>query len=84
MTYTEPPPSCEPTCDQLTAIGALLEDGGLPYTDFALLGPFGARVQRQEAFKGVLWGPNGFQIRELKGPSTIEAWSTVVRFSAQP
>ena len=53
----------------------MLVDGGIPYTDLSVLEPYNARRQRAEASKGMVWGTNGFQVRDLKGPPAIDAWT---------
>jgi hypothetical protein len=47
----------------------------VPFVDFAVFGPYGARTQRANAFSGMALGPNGLvQQIDFKGPPTIEDW----------
>ncbi len=48
-----PPPAEEPTVDQLSAIQKLLDAGQAPYTDFAVFGPFGDRLENTQAVRGL-------------------------------
>ena len=52
----------ECTADQLTAIHSLLQEGSVPYTDFAVWGSFGNRLQRKDAPHGIV-----FSTRRLVG-----------------
>ena len=70
-----PHPEMEPTIEQLSAIAGILKNGGVPYADFAIWGPFGNRLRRKLVFEGYALGPNGeVHMKELKGPSSYDEW----------
>jgi hypothetical protein len=70
----------ECTADQLTAIQALLQEGSVPYTDFAVWGPFGNRLQRKMLLTGLSFRPDGTLVKvELKGPPDLETWHSCYR-----
>ena len=70
-----PPKDMEPTGEQLSAVVHLLENGLPPYTDFAVWGPYGHRIERKLKLQGVTIGRDGvIRTVELQGPPTITNW----------
>ena len=70
-----PPPSTEPTAEQMSTLSALLKERSAPYTDFALWGPYGGRTLRKILNSGLTFGPDGALIRsEFRGPPSFEHW----------
>ena len=63
------------SAEQLATLHALFTSGRVPYTDFAVWGPFQHRIQRKLKLKGVRINGSGeiTQI-ELFGPPDHEAW----------
>lgn len=51
-----PQKDMEPTADQLSAVVHLLQSGLPPYTDFAIWGPYGHRIERKLKLQGVILG----------------------------
>ena len=70
-----PSKDAEPTTEQLSVIQHLLDSGSPPYTDFAIFGPYGHRIERKLRLSGVTIGRDGLLRNvELAGPPTISNW----------
>ena len=70
-----PHPDVEPTADQLSAFKQVIADDGVPYTDFAVFGPRGARLQKKFTFLSFVHQPNGeWRKVELPGPPDFNTW----------
>ena len=54
-----PPKESEPTPEQITAIRRLLDQGSVPYCDFAIFGPYGMRIMKKVKLSGVTLGRDG-------------------------
>lgn len=71
----EPPKESEPTTEQITAIRHLLDQGSVPYVDFAIFGPYGMRIMKKVKFSGVMLGRDGsVKSQEFHGPANISHW----------
>ena len=70
-----PSKDMEPTSEQLSAVMHLLQSGLPPYTDFAVWGPYGHRIERKLKLQGVTIGRDGvIRTVELQGPPNITNW----------
>ena len=70
-----PSKDTEPTTEQLSVIQHLLDSGAPPYTDFAIFGPYGHRIERKLRLSGVTIGRDGLLRNvEIAGPPTIGNW----------
>jgi hypothetical protein len=71
-------PEVDEECDgaQLQALKNKLEADIVPYADFAVWRPFGARLSRALKFQAMIWQPASgtFVAKELPGPSTYDEW----------
>ena len=84
LCHADPDPDVGPTTDQLTALTHVLKSNFAPYVHFARWGPHNDRFQRQRSFHGLMLGPDGvFTKVELRGLSSIEAWSECFPFWPQ-
>ena len=71
----KPRPQTEPSIEQLTCLKAILDEGAVPYVDFAIFGPFQGRLQRKLKLVGLqLHADNTFKQIEILGPPTIDDW----------
>ena len=74
-THGKPKPSAEPTYDQLSCLKALLDNGRVPYVDFAIFGPDGARMAQKLKLSGHMLGGDGiFRMMTIAGPPHIDSW----------
>lgn len=65
----------EATGDQLTALDYRLKQGAMPFVDFAVWRPFGARFGRLLKFVDYFPQPKeGFVTKEINGPVSFEEW----------
>ena len=66
----------EATADQIAAIKAKVDMDVVPYADFAVLRPHGARLGRALRFTAKVWSAEAMQYtnREIPGPSSFEEW----------
>lgn len=70
-----PPKESEPTPEQITAVRHLLDQGSVPYRDFAIFGPYGMRVMKKVKLSGVTLGRDGsVKSQEFHGPANITHW----------
>ena len=70
-----PPKDCEPTVEQISVVSHLLDSGLPPFTDFALFGPFGHRIERKVKLSGMTISRDGnLRQVELHGPPNIGTW----------
>ena len=76
VTGGEPLAEAEPTPEQLAALhDKVVVRGEEPYADFAILTPFGRRVQRGLKLRSWLLQPDGsYAAHDVPGPPTYEAW----------
>ena len=71
----EPLASCAASDAQLTALNFLIENGMVPYADFALFNPYGTRVERKLKFVQHFMNAEGqWRTAEVPGPSTLDQW----------
>ena len=71
----DPPESCDPSPEQLAALGHVMGLGLPPYVDFAVFNPYGARLHRITDVDAQIMGSDGVLItKRLHAPSTLEAW----------
>ena len=54
-----PPPAEEPNAEQLTALKCILDDGSVPYVDFAIFGPHASRLARKMRLQGTKFRSDG-------------------------
>ena len=66
----------EASADQLTAIRSKIELDVVPYADFAVLRPFGARLSKAMRFTAKVWMPdqNAYVSKEIPGPASFIEW----------
>lgn len=65
----------EPTADQLALLRQLLKENSPPYVDFAVWGPYGGRVKKALAHKGLTFNAQSQLVPdEFRGPPSIEHW----------
>ena len=70
-----PPKESEPTTEQITAVRHLLDQGSVPYVDFAIFGPYGMRIMKKVKLSGVMLGRDGsVKSQEFHGPANISHW----------
>ena len=70
-----PPPDIEPTAEQLSVGLHFKARGDVPYTNFALWGPYGDRTLRRIFHDGFMIGPNNTLIRQqYRGPPDVGSW----------
>ena len=50
------PKESEPTSEQITAVKHLLDQGSVPYVDFAIFGPYGMHILKKVKLSGVMLG----------------------------
>jgi hypothetical protein len=66
---------CEPSGDQVSALGQLLVTDRVPYVNFSLWGPFGRRLLAKLVFVAMVLSSGGEWIRrELPGPPDWTHW----------
>ena len=71
----EPLESEEFTDNQLTAFKRRLDAGLSPACDYAVLGPYGSRLERRMKFMGTLKDPSGHERTvEISGPDSLDTW----------
>lgn len=69
------PKESEPTSEQITAVKHLLDQGSVPYVDFAIFGPYGMRILKKVKLSGVMLGRDGsVKSQEFHGPANISHW----------
>jgi hypothetical protein len=72
-----PADHCEPTGDQVSALGQLLSSDRVPYVNFSLWGPFGRRLLQRLVFIAMVMSATGeWTRRELPGPPDWGHWWT--------
>ena len=66
----------EATSEQIAAVRSKIELDVVPYADFAVLRPHGARLGRALKFVAKVWSPEKAEYvnREIPGPATFEEW----------
>jgi len=66
----------EATADQIQGMKVKLAHDVVPYADFGVLRPYGARLERALKFHAKLWDPasGDFVMRELPGPTCHAEW----------
>ena len=66
----------EATPDQLQGVAIKLAQDAAPYADFAVLRPFGQRLERSLKFRIECWDPVKAKLvsKELPGPPSIDEW----------
>jgi len=72
----DPTPEEEATADQLQGIRIKLMHDIVPFADFGILRPFGARLERSLKFAAKIWNPEKqeYLAKELPGPSSHAEW----------
>ena len=74
QTYPLHPPEERPTKEQLVATVTILKAGKHPAVDFAVFGPFGARLAQALKFEGPMWIGHEHHTRQLAGPRCYVNW----------
>ena len=70
-----PKAEIEPTEDQISAICQIVENGFVPYADFAIFGKHGKRMLAMLQYVAFIALQDGsWQKRELPGPPPYSAW----------
>ena len=71
----EPLESEEFSDAQLTAFKRRLDAGGTPACDYAVLGPYGSRIERRMRFQSMVREPSGRERTvEIAGPDCLDTW----------
>jgi len=71
----DPPEERDCTLEQCAVLSQRVTGGMLPYADFAVVGPFGRRAERQNKFR--TWIPAGdgtYMTKEIPGPENFRQW----------
>ena len=66
-----PPNNRDPSAEQLAAVKSLLDTNQVPYTDFAVWGPFGSRIRKKLKYQGLTMNK---EETELFGPPNLQIW----------
>jgi len=69
-----PPDEQTPSAEQLAALRALIASGRVPYVDFAVWGPYGARVARFKKTEAAIFVGNTIVQKRVDGPTSFDAW----------
>ena len=59
-----PPNNRDPSAEQLAAVKSLLDTHQVPYTDFAVWGPFGSRIRKKLKFQGLTMNKEGDLVQD--------------------
>jgi len=73
-TGCSPPEEHTPSSEQLAALRAVLNSGRVPYVDFAVWGPYGARVARFRKTEAAVFVAGELVTKRVDGPSSFDAW----------
>jgi len=63
-----------PSAEQLSALRGLLVSGRVPYADFAVWGPYGARLARFRKTEAAVFVGNELVHRRADGPTNFDSW----------
>eukprot|EP00435_Cladocopium_sp_Y103_P009539 s1894_g2.t1 len=75
-----PPEEEDPTVEQLSALDRRLSVQNIPpFVDFGVWVPFGAKHLRASRFRAYVLTSNGYQTKELPGPSSFTQWRSSFR-----
>ena len=75
ITGDNPLPQVRPSADQLSALKHRLSLGYAPYVDFAIFGPYGARLQLERKFTAQTFVQGELQTKLIQGTRSIESWT---------
>ena len=74
----------EITGEQLAGLDALIQANRVPYADFAVFRPYGARIERQMEFIARVLNPRGeWMNKEIAGPSDFAEWPIGLKMFAR-
>jgi len=74
-TGCSPPEEATPSAEQLAALQALLNSGRVPFCDFAVWGPYGARAARFRKTEASVFIAGELVSKRVDGPSSYDAWA---------
>ena len=74
VTGAPPPEAHLPSIEQLSGLRALLAAGRVPFVDFSIWSPQGARVAKFRRAEATVFVAGEFVTKAIEGPSTPEAW----------
>ena len=69
-----PPDEHLPSGEQLAGLKAILDSGRIPFVDFAIWNPHGARVAKFRRVEAAIIVGSEIVQRSVEGPNTVEAW----------
>ena len=79
VTGGKPMQAARPTSEQLAALRARIAEGRAPYVDFAVFGPFGARLAKMRKYEAQIFVDGRLETRIVKGPSDYDHWAACWR-----
>jgi len=74
ITGCGPPDEHLPSLEQLSGLRALLSAGRVPFVDFSIWSPLGARVAKFRRAEATVFVAGEFVTKAFEGPSTPAAW----------